>query len=175
MSLEISGSTFAGACVPAKPTKTILTGWLVYTQLADRICERILNRTYPAGSPLPSENDLRTEFLVARNTVRRALKVLEDDGLIATIPFQGRRVADDLPYATYRYAWIAGEVRKAIARGDLPVNRKIPSEKVLRQVFGTSEATIRRAMKELEGEGLVRTFQGMGRFVMRAVTEAGPS
>ncbi|MBO3748798.1 GntR family transcriptional regulator [Streptosporangiaceae bacterium NEAU-GS5] len=161
--------------MPAKPDKAILVGWLAYTLVADRIRERILNRTYPAGTALPSEKKLRTEFVVSRSTMRRALKMLEDDGLIVTIRSQGRQVADGLPYASYRYAWIAGQVRKAIARGDLPVTRKIPSAKVLRQVFATSEATIRRAMKELEAEGLVKTFQGMGRFVMKAVPEAEPS
>ncbi|GAA3271547.1 GntR family transcriptional regulator [Dactylosporangium vinaceum] len=54
----------------------------LYLQLADLLRERIVNGVYPVGSPLPSEQALCNEHQQSRMTVRRALAVLRDEGLI---------------------------------------------------------------------------------------------
>jgi GntR family transcriptional regulator len=52
-----------------------------YQEIADALRERA--RTAPAGSVLPSEAELSVEFDASRVTVRRALELVRDDGLIA--------------------------------------------------------------------------------------------
>lgn len=44
--------------------------------------QRLLEGVYPLEQPLPSEEDIRTEFGVSRVTIRRALAELEAEGLI---------------------------------------------------------------------------------------------
>jgi DNA-binding GntR family transcriptional regulator len=49
------------------------------------------------GQPLPSEADLMGETGLGRNTVRRAVKVLRDAGLIYTVATRGSYVSRDIP------------------------------------------------------------------------------
>ena len=69
-----------------------VTGGQVYPQIAERLRQRIAEGLYRAGSYLPSEAVLSAEFRVARNTLRRALALLENERLIATIATKGRIV-----------------------------------------------------------------------------------
>ena len=52
-----------------------------YQEIADELRERA--QTLPAGSLLPSEAEMSAEFAASRVTVRRALELVRDDGLIA--------------------------------------------------------------------------------------------
>src|SRR4051794_39334876 len=52
-----------------------------YAEIADQLRARA--RTAPAGSVLPSEAALSEEFGASRVTVRRALDLVREDGLIA--------------------------------------------------------------------------------------------
>jgi GntR family transcriptional regulator len=52
-----------------------------YQEIADEL--RDLARRSPAGSVLPSESELSDRFGASRVTVRRALELVRDDGLIA--------------------------------------------------------------------------------------------
>ena len=47
----------------------------------------------PRGSRIPSLDDLVAEFDLAEMTVRRAIKILIDEGLIVTRPGRGTYVA----------------------------------------------------------------------------------
>ncbi|MDD6790550.1 MAG: winged helix-turn-helix domain-containing protein, partial [Thermobifida fusca] len=58
------------------------TAWGTYTRITNALRQRITAGTYAPGTRLPSEAALCAEFSVARNTVRRALSVLQDEGLI---------------------------------------------------------------------------------------------
>jgi GntR family transcriptional regulator len=61
----------------------------LYQDVALRLRQAISDGTYPPGSRLPSEHELAERFGVARSTVRHALTVLGEDGLIAS--HQGAR------------------------------------------------------------------------------------
>lgn len=52
-----------------------------YQEIADELRARAL--AAPAGSLLPSESELSEEFAASRVTIRRALDLVRDDGLIA--------------------------------------------------------------------------------------------
>lgn len=60
-----------------------------YQDLAVRLRQAISDGTYPPGSHLPSEHELAQEHGLARSTVRRALGILAEDGVIAS--HQGSR------------------------------------------------------------------------------------
>lgn len=53
-----------------------------YVAIADGLRERIVSQELPAGARLPSERELVDRFGVARMTVRHALDMLQDEGLI---------------------------------------------------------------------------------------------
>ena len=62
----------------------------VYVQLAAILRERIKAGELPPGRALPSETTLMQEHGLARETVRKAVRVLRDEGLVQIV--QGRGV-----------------------------------------------------------------------------------
>jgi GntR family transcriptional regulator len=55
----------------------------------------------PPGAALPSEAELMERYGVSRNTVRGALKTLENSGLVTTVKGRGRRVSRREPVWIY--------------------------------------------------------------------------
>ena len=55
-----------------------------YERLAGMLRDRIASGTYARGDKLPSEMELMDESGLSRSTVRHALKVLVDEGLVRT-------------------------------------------------------------------------------------------
>lgn len=58
------------------------------------IAEDIFSDRYPAGSPLPRENDLCDLYGVSRTVIRESLKVLESKGMVRGKPRIGTTVCD---------------------------------------------------------------------------------
>jgi GntR family transcriptional repressor for pyruvate dehydrogenase complex len=63
---------------------------------------------------------------------------------------RGARVSDE----------IAGQIRSAIAAGQLPVGTRLSSERALAEQFGASRNTLREAMRTLENAGVIRLQKG---------------
>lgn len=68
----------------------------------DAVVDRILRGTYREGDALPGEVDLSQELAVSRLTVREAVKVLKERGVLDVVQGRGTFVADrsrwtDLP------------------------------------------------------------------------------
>lgn len=61
----------------------------LFAQIESNLRQRILNNQLAAGSKLPSEAELETEFGVSRITVRQALAALHASGLIEKINGKG--------------------------------------------------------------------------------------
>jgi DNA-binding GntR family transcriptional regulator len=109
---------------------------------------------------LPSEAALARSCGVARNTIRRALKALESERLVESVPGKGWRVARDgvrRPLLDLLTELIAGD---ALDVGDL-----YPSEAQLCARFEVSRTALRRALAQMEGSGLLHAAQGKGRTV----------
>jgi GntR family transcriptional regulator len=69
-----------------------------YRQIAAWLRGRIEAGEFEPGiDPLPSEKDLVDLFGVARDTARRAVEVLRDEGLVVTIPQRGTYVIEKRP------------------------------------------------------------------------------
>ena len=65
-----------------------------YIQLATLFRRRVESGKWPAGTQLPTIDDLVVEFGVARATIRQALGLLESEGLIARYRAKGTFVTD---------------------------------------------------------------------------------
>jgi DNA-binding GntR family transcriptional regulator len=65
----------------------------VYRQVAGVLRDRITHGVWLPDRRLPSEPDLEAEFEISRDTVRRALDVLRDEGLIVTVRGRGSFVS----------------------------------------------------------------------------------
>jgi GntR family transcriptional regulator len=66
----------------------------MWQQVADHVRDLILNGTYPAGQPLPSEEALAAEFGVSRPTIREGIKALVAEGLAEVSRPRGTMVRD---------------------------------------------------------------------------------
>jgi GntR family transcriptional regulator len=65
-----------------------------YRQIAEILRTRIENGSIPPGRRIPSLVALEAEFAVARDTLRKAVKVLKDEGLVETVTGMGVYVVD---------------------------------------------------------------------------------
>ncbi len=75
------------------PPARLLQPQSLYMQLADLIREQILDGTYTSGALLPSENDMLETYKVSRVTVRQALALLDQEGMVKRIQGKGTFVA----------------------------------------------------------------------------------
>jgi DNA-binding GntR family transcriptional regulator len=144
------------------------TAWGAYKGIADAISARIADSEYAPGAALPSESVLCTEYGVARNTLRRALDQLAEEGLIAVRPGRGRVVVatgDVGEREVPQYRTMAADLRAMIESGQLQPGDALPSESALAARYGVARGTARHALAELEGAGLVDSVHGKGRFV----------
>ncbi len=75
-----------------------------YLQIYASLEDRITSGRWPAGSALPSQRELAGEFGVSLMTLRQAVQLLIDDGLVDTRQGRGSYVAE-------RYAYDVGHLR----------------------------------------------------------------
>lgn len=132
-----------------------------FAQISDDLRFRIEARRITGG--LPSEAELGKEFGVSRTTIRRALKVLADGGLIASVPGVGWRVsgtADLRPLAERMLAEFEGKL----------IGDSFPSERQLCEKYGVSRPPIRNVLAQLEGSGLLHNQPGKGRQIVALPT-----
>ncbi|MEM8983974.1 MAG: GntR family transcriptional regulator [Pseudomonadota bacterium] len=72
-----------------------------YRQLAETLLGEIRSGKLPVGERMPGELELVAQYEVSRHTVREALRVLEELGLIARQPGVGTVVQADAPAPSY--------------------------------------------------------------------------
>ena len=66
----------------------------VYVQLAAILRDGIERGDYAPGRKLPSESALMHEHQLARGTIRKAMRLLADEGLAEVVPGRGVFVAE---------------------------------------------------------------------------------
>lgn len=84
--------TARGASAPRQP---------LYRQIADRLIAQIRSGQYPTGETLPPEVDLAASLGVSRGSVREALQILSDAGVVERVRKIGTRVVRSEPQSTY--------------------------------------------------------------------------
>lgn len=67
----------------------------IYLQMAERICDGILNGEYPPGERIPSVRELSVMLSVNANTVVRTYDTLSQEGIVHTRRGLGYFVAED--------------------------------------------------------------------------------
>ncbi|HEM6338853.1 TPA: trehalose operon repressor [Streptococcus suis] len=63
-----------------------------YQEIYNDLKEKIRTNLYPAGASLPTEQQLQEEYGVSRDTVRKALSILTEGGLIQKVQGRGSMV-----------------------------------------------------------------------------------
>ena len=79
----------------------------IYTQLVDKLRQRIVTGEYPPGSRVAPVRELAEEAAVNPNTMQRALSELEAHGLVYTQRTVGRFVTEDAELITALRAELA--------------------------------------------------------------------
>ena len=129
-----------------------------YLQVSESLRQQIVAGV--VGDALPSEAELMRSHNVSRNTIRRALKVLEADSVVESAPGIGWRVVRDGDRRS-----LADRMTDLIAENLLAVGDPYPSEAKLCEQFGASRTAVRRVLAQMEGNGLLATVHGKGRTV----------
>ncbi len=77
-----------------------------YFEVKEKLVERIIQDEFPVKSQLPSEPELAEEYNVSRGTIREALRLLADDGIISrrsgTGTFVIRKPSKDARVVSFR-------------------------------------------------------------------------
>ncbi|MEY9934252.1 DNA-binding GntR family transcriptional regulator [Catenulispora sp. GP43] len=121
----------------------------------DYIRSALADGTIRPGSPLPSENQIMAATGFSRYAVREALAVLERSGEVVNRPGRRRQAAGKPASADARYEEVVMAIRDDIDEGRLKRGAQLQSESQLCERFDMSRVTIRRALAELEGAGVV--------------------
>jgi GntR family transcriptional regulator len=130
-----------------------MTRRIRYQEIADELRDRVLGAA--PGSLLPSESELSAEFGASRVTVRRALELVRDDGLIDARQGFGWFVATDpVPQRLERLgtieAHLEGSGRDAVRR-IVEFSFELPPAHVAR-VFGSGKVLRVKRVNLADGE-----------------------
>lgn len=97
-----------------------------YERLAGTLRDRIAAGIYARGDKLPSEMELMDESGLSRSTVRHALKVLVDEGLVRTERGRGAFVADT-PALHENNLMFSSYTKQVEGQGMKPTTRTVDS------------------------------------------------
>jgi GntR family transcriptional regulator len=89
-----------------------------YQQIAAELRLAVDRGEYPVGSALPSEGELVARYKVARGTVRQAIALLEQDGVVATRQGARRTVLGSVP--TQSFSEMQSFSMWAVSQGHVP-------------------------------------------------------
>ncbi|MFF7634247.1 GntR family transcriptional regulator [Kitasatospora sp. NPDC008050] len=129
-----------------------------YLRIADVLRGQISDGS--AIEKLPSEAALMDSYGAARTTVKRALGVLAAEGLIRSQPGVGWLVVGRAAKPS-----VLSQLTSLITREKLNIGDTFPSEKKLCEETGAARGTVRQALAQLEGAGILEAQHGKGRFV----------
>ncbi|MFI6979963.1 GntR family transcriptional regulator [Embleya sp. NPDC050154] len=133
-----------------------------YLTIADALRRELAASS--ADEVLLSESEIQARFGVARSTVRRALAVLAEDGLVESRKGIGWRSSS--PSSTGSkplHERIVEDIYDAVRRGELATGDPIRSEAELAALFEVSRGKVRQALAYLEGAGIVVAVPGKAR------------
>jgi DNA-binding GntR family transcriptional regulator len=136
-----------------------------YKDVSDAIRARIAAGDWVASGRLPGEASLAAEYGVARETLRRALSELRDDGLISNQQGKAWRLGSDPTETAPDVVAEAGKLRKGIDDGAYSAQPYFPSETTLASELGVSRHKVRLILAELERTGHLENQRGNGRVV----------
>ncbi len=74
----------------------------LYEQIVEQIKFQIVEGTLKVGDRLPTERELADKFQVSRTSVREAIKILQQEGLIEVYPGRGTFIVDSVSQSFQR-------------------------------------------------------------------------
>ena len=135
-----------------------------YLDIARALREEIERGVFLPGAALPSEASLVRRFGVARETVRRGLVALRDDGIVSNAQGKGWFVGREPSALPTSLLPVLVDLRKLIGM-DFQHGDRFYSESDLVMKYGISRHQVRQVLARLESDGLLITRKGTGRFV----------
>lgn len=152
-----------------------------YRTIADELRRRVADGSYAAGRLLPSEAEFGSEFDASRVTVRRALELLRDEGLVdARQGFGWFVAAAPLRQSLGRLATIEGQ----LADGGIHPERRIlefafeRATREVKAVLGAEQVLRVRRLNLADGEPFavvtVWCRSDLGQHLSRADVERSP-
>lgn len=154
-------------CSPADSARPALAR---FEQIATDLRTEIESGQVRSGQRLGTEATLAARFNVSPGTARRALQELAEEGAVIGISGRGWFVAST-DGAPTRAAETVSAIRAGITSGEWPVGSKLPGELALATRFGVGRITVRRALAQLEVEGILEKDSSRGRLVRRTTIE----
>lgn len=147
-----------------------------YLTVYDAIRGDIILKKYPQGTYLPSEGQLTQIYGVSRNTIRHAIKLLADDGLVKPIQGSGIKVlaAREREAAkVWSSTFVAAEfTRPGASTVTAPAVEKIPASADIAEIFGLPVGTVIYRLQyiwKLDGEPYNYHIQYLNRTLMPGV------
>lgn len=92
-----------------------------YRQLADQLADRIRSGRLPIDTRLPEERLLTARLGVSRGTIRKALQILEKQGIVRRLPSKGTFVCSPLSPAG-----VTGSSSILLIHAGIPVDMPVP-------------------------------------------------
>jgi DNA-binding GntR family transcriptional regulator len=124
-----------------------------YREIAYHIRRQIKDGALQPGDRLPPSSELVRQFRCSEITVRRACRMLEAEGLVESVARRGRFVSGEGKRLDSKASLITAALRA------LPPGTVTPSTGILMLQFAVSQATVRRAVRELRTDGELKTLR----------------
>ncbi|WP_230293095.1 GntR family transcriptional regulator [Croceicoccus sp. Ery5] len=105
----------------------------LYVQIARKLKAEMMDGLYPVGSQMPTENELCDRFSVSRYTVRGAIGMLRDEGLVAARRGAGTTVLPPPPMGLRNFGAMSIEDLLHFAQGSYIEIESIAMRKIDRQ------------------------------------------
>lgn len=127
--------------------------------IAADLREKINNGTYTRE--LPSLGRIGQQWVVDRSVAKRAVDVLQDEGLVVVIHGSGVFVANSIDTRP-----VIEQVLDLLQEDMFPIGAPFPTEAELCEQLGVSRTRLRPALAHLEGRGLIGTRSTRRRIVL---------
>ena len=152
-----------------------------YREIADALRERVVAGEFPAGRLLPSEAALSATYEASRVTIRRALELLRDEGLIDARQGFGWFVATaPIRQSLARLATLEDQLAASGIRPDRQILdfAFVTADDRTRALLGTSQVLRVRRLNLADGDpfAIVTVWcpAGLGQHLSRADVERSP-
>ncbi len=152
-----------------------------YLAIADDLRARVTAGEFAAGRLLPSESELSAAYAASRITIRKALEVLRDEGLVdARQGFGWFAAVDPLRQALGRLGTIEAELAASGVRSERRILAFgfVPAPPAARRVLGTATVLEVRRLNLADGAPFARVTvwcpEDLGAHLSRADVERAP-
>lgn len=133
-----------------------------YLNIYNMIVSKIENKEYQCNEKLPSEKELMTEYNVSRDTVRKSLNMLEQNGYIQKTKGKGSFVLDinkfDFPVSgVVSFKEIASKLGRDIETKVEVLEHKFPKKSISRKLEINEEEMIWKIVRTraIDGEKVI--------------------